>query len=182
MSAAPRIPPGTRPRDVGVFGWAFGHVAGRVANTNPPNLFMTLARHPKLFRGWLRFAGRLMPRGTLPRRDTELVILRVAHLRSCSYEFEHHKRLGARAGLDAADVERIMQGPGADGWSPVERALLEAVDELHAERDLADPTWDTLREHLDERGLIEFVMLVGHYQMLATALRTLRVQPDRARA
>ena len=59
---------------------------------------MTLGRHRPLFRGWLRFAGRLMPGGKLPRRETEMVILRVAHLRQCAYEFEHHARLARRAG------------------------------------------------------------------------------------
>jgi len=162
--------------------WGVGLVAGRVAGTNPPNLFMTLGRHPKLFRGWLRFAGRLMPGGTLPRRETELVILRVAHLRHCAYEFEHHVRLGARAGVMAKDVERVVAGPGAEAWSARERTLLEAVDELHTDGDLADATWDALRGQLDQRGLIELVFLVGHYEMLATALQTLRVQPDRARA
>lgn len=177
-SPAPRIAPGTSPREIGLFAWAFGHVAGRVAGTNPPNLFMTLGRHPRLFRGWLRFAGRLMPRGTLPRRETELVILRVAHLRGCEYEFSHHVKLGARAGVTRADVDRVVEGPAAAGWPPRERALLEAVDELHERGDLTDARWDALREHVDERGLIEFVFLVGHYEMLATVLLTLRVQPD----
>jgi len=31
--------------------------------------------------------------------------------------------------------------------------------------------------HFD-RELIELVMLVGHYDMLATAITTLRIQPD----
>jgi AhpD family alkylhydroperoxidase len=178
LSSTPRIPPASGRRELGLFAWGFGHVAGRVAKTNPPNLFMTLGRHPKLFRGWLRFAGRLMPGGTLPRRETELVILRVAHLRRCAYEFEHHVRLGRRAGVTAPDVERIVAGPEADGWSPRERGLLNAVDELHATGDLADAAWAALAEHLDERDLIELVFLVGHYEMLATALIVLRVEPD----
>ena len=82
MSAAPRIEPGTR-SDVGLVSWTIARVAGRVTGGPPPNLFLTLGRHPGLFRGWLRFAGRLMPRGKLPRRETELVILRVSHLREC---------------------------------------------------------------------------------------------------
>ena len=40
---------------------------------------MTIARHRRLFRPWLRFAATLMPGGVLPRADSELVILRVAH-------------------------------------------------------------------------------------------------------
>jgi AhpD family alkylhydroperoxidase len=177
---APRIRPGSR-RDVGPFAWGFAQVAGRVSRTNPPNLFLTMGRQRKLFRGWLRFAGRLMPGGTLPRRETELVILRVAHLRSCAYEFEHHVRLGRRAGVTAEDVARIEAGPNADGWTDRERALLRAVDALHTDQDLDDRTWTALRAHLDEPQAIEFLLLVGHYEMLATFLLTLRVQPDRHR-
>jgi AhpD family alkylhydroperoxidase len=176
----PRIAPGGR-RDVGLFAWGFGQVAGRVAGTNPPNLFLTMARQRKLFRGWLFFAGRLMPGGSLPRRDTELLILRVAHLRGCAYEFEHHVRLGKRAGVTSADVERVQKGPDADGWSARERALLSAADELVGERRLDDATWAALREQLPEPQVVEFLLLVGHYDMLATFLLTLGVQPDRHR-
>jgi AhpD family alkylhydroperoxidase len=174
---SPRIGPGAR-SEVGLLNWGVGQVAGRVAGTQPPNLFMTLARHRGLFRGWLRFARRLMPGGKLPRRDTELVILRVAHLRDCRYEFEHHVRMGRRAGLGEADLERVAAGPTAAGWSPREGAILSAVDELHASGDLGDPTWAALRDHLDEPRLIELVFLVGHYEMLATAIAALRIQPD----
>ncbi len=175
-----RIAPGGL-REAGPFAWTFAQLSGLVTGTTPPNLFLTLGRQPKLFRGWLRFAGRLMPGGKLPRRETELIILRVAHLRGCAYEFEHHVRLGARAGVTAADVERVQKGPEGDGWSARERVLLEAVEQLHARHDLDDAAWARLREHLDEAEAVEFVMLVGHYEMLATFLITLRIQPDRPR-
>lgn len=69
----PRIPPGTR-SDIGWINWIIAAIAGRVAGTAPPNLFLTLARHRKLFRGWLRFAGRLMPRGTLMSTNLGMVV------------------------------------------------------------------------------------------------------------
>jgi len=175
-----RIAPGGR-HDVGLPVWAFAQIAGRVTGTEPPKLFLTLGRHRRLFRGWLRFAGRLMPRGTLPRRDTELVILRVAHLRDCDYEYHHHVRLGRRAGIGAAELERLREGPAAAGWGDRERALLTAVDELHAGGDVSDATWASLARHLDDRGLIELVLLAGHYEMLATAIGTLRIAPDAPR-
>ena len=173
----PRIGPGNR-SETGIFAWGFSRIAGKVMRTNPPNLFTTLGRHPGLFRGWLRFAGKLMPGGKLPRRETELVILRVAHLRDCEYEYHHHIRLGKRAGLTSEDFDRINAGPAADGWSGRERTILTAVDELVASDDITDNTWSELRGHLDERRLIELVMLVGHYEMLATTIGTLRIQTD----
>jgi AhpD family alkylhydroperoxidase len=172
-----RIAPGGL-RETGPLIWAFSRVAGRVTGTNPPHVFTTLGRGRGLFWGWLHFAGRLMPGGRLPRRETELVILRVAHLRACSYEFEHHVRLGRRAGVTADDVERVLLGPTAPGWSTSEALLLAATDELLRDRDLTDDTWAALRAEYDERTLIELLLLVGHYDMLATTLLTLRVEPD----
>ena len=173
----PRIRPGGR-ADIGLINWSISRVAGRLAKTNPPNLFLTMSRHRRLFRGWLRFAARLMPGGSLPRRDTEMVILRVAHLRDSAYELEQHRRLGRRVGLSRADIERVARGPSDEGWTPRERTLLEVTDELIRTKDLSDETWRRLGRHLDQRRSIEFIMLVGHYDMLATFIRTLRIEPD----
>jgi AhpD family alkylhydroperoxidase len=176
----PRIAPGSR-RQVGLVAWAISQGAGRIGGTNAPNLFLTLGRNPRLFRGWLRFAGRLMPGGTLPRRETELVILRVAHHRQCLYEFEHHVRLGARAGVGQDDVLQITQELDAGPWSTRERALLCAVDALHFEQDLNDGVWGALGKHLNEREIIELCFLVGHYEMLATVITALGIEPDTPR-
>lgn len=175
--APARIRPGSR-RDVGLVNWLIARVAGRVAGTGPPALFLTLGRHRRLFRGWLRFAGRLMPGGTLPRRETEMVILRVATLCGNAYEFEHHVRLGGRSGVSTADVERVVRGPDADGLTDRERTLLRTTDLLHGRRDLDDEAWSALGVHLDERSALELCMLVAHYEMLATVIGTLRIPPD----
>ena len=179
-AATPRITPGDR-GDVGTLNWVISSVAGVVGGTTTPNLFLTLARNRRLFRGWLRFAGHMMPGGRIPRRETELVILRVAHLRRCAYEFDHHVHLGRRAGVTAGDVDRVVAGPDAPGWTARERAILAAVDSLHRDHDLDDGAWSALRQHLDEPQAIELTLLVGHYEMLATTIGALRIQPDRPR-
>jgi AhpD family alkylhydroperoxidase len=177
---AARIEPGSL-RQVGVPAWLFARAAGRALGTQPPAVFLTIGRNKRLFWGWMDFAARLMPGGRLPRRETELVILRVATLAGCDYEFQHHAKLGRRAGLDDDDLARVVAGPDAPGWSPREATLLRTVDLLHHDRDLEDAAWAALREHLDERTALELLFLAGHYEMLATALVTLRVQPDRPR-
>jgi AhpD family alkylhydroperoxidase len=122
-----------------------------------------------------------MPRGTLPRADTELVILRVAHLCDCAYERHHHERIGRRSGLSAAQVEATRVGADAPVWLPRQRVILRAVDALVAHGDLDDDQWADLRRHLDERGCIELCLLVGHYEMLAKTITTLRIQRERPR-
>ena len=177
---APRVAPGNV-REAGLLVSGFARMAGRVTGTEPPAVFLTLGRHRRLFWGWLLFAGALMPGGKLPRRETELVILRVATLTGNEYELTQHRRLGRRAGLAAEEIDRVAEGPDAEGWAARERLLLRVTDELHEKQDLSDETWAELRGHLDERESIELVMLVGHYTMLATTLTTLRVRPDRPR-
>lgn len=177
----PRITPGDW-RETSPVIAGFAKLSGRVTGTEPPALFLTLGRHRKLFWGWLRFAGRLMPGGTLPRRETELVILRVATLTKCDYELNLHVRIGARAGITPEELARVTVGPDAAGWTDRERLLLAVTDELHHDRDLSDATWEALRRELDERACLELLFLVGHYEMLATTLITLRLRPDADRA
>jgi alkylhydroperoxidase family enzyme len=179
-TSTPRVAPGNV-REAGLLVSGFARLAGRVTGTEPPAVFLTLGRHRRLFWGWLLFAGSLMPGGRLPRRETELVILRVATLSGNDYELTQHRRLGRRAGLSANEVDRVAGGPDATEWDVRDRLLLRVADELHREQDLSDATWSDLRARLDERECIELVMLIGHYTMLATTLTTLRVQPDRPR-
>lgn len=173
----PRVAPGTL-REIGFLNDLISLVGAVVTKGQRPHLFTTLGKHRGLFRGWLWFSGRLMPFGKLRRRETELAILRVAHLRSCEYEFRHHVHLSRRAGVTEADVARVAVGPEAEGWSPRERLLLRAVAVLHETKDLDDATWDAMRAEWTEAECIEIVMLVGQYEMLATTIAALRIQPD----
>jgi AhpD family alkylhydroperoxidase len=175
-----RIAPGNR-RQIGAVNAAIVWVLGRATGGQPPHVFTTLARHRGLFRRWLWFAGGLMPGGKLPRADSELVILRVAHNTGCDYEWGHHERIGRRAGLAPEEIERVRSGPGAEGWRPRQRLLLRAADELHSEGRIGDALWAELAAELDEVRLLELCLLVGHYEMLAMTLESVRVQPDSPR-
>ncbi|MEE2033814.1 carboxymuconolactone decarboxylase family protein [Rhodococcus chondri] len=173
----PRIAPG-RLKELGPINWVVWKALSRAAGTSDAHLFSTLGRTGRLFRGWLHYSGMLMPFGRLGRFQSEMVILRVAHLRECGYEADHHTRLGRRAGITDEIHTRIVHGPAHDDWSPRHRALLTAVDELVATRNLSDDTWTELSQHFDERRLIEVCLLVTQYDGLATTIGTLRLDRD----
>ena len=181
MSDGPRVRPGTF-REVGPRAWLLAHGGGLVNGIEPVRLFLVLGKHRRLFRGWLAFARRLMPFGVLPRREAEVVILRVAHLAGSAYEEHQHTRLGRRFGVTAEDHARLKAWPErAEEWSARERAILAAVEELHRDRTLGDDAWDALCAHLDEKERIELCLLTGHYAMLATTISALRIEPERPR-
>lgn len=174
--STPRIEPGGL-RELGLFNWVFARGASKVQGVDDAHIFSTLGRSKGLFRGWLYYSSRMMPFGKLSRKDTEMIIIRVAHLRSCDYEMDHHRKLGKRAGIDESTMGRILEGPDA-GWGDRERSLLLAVDEMVQDRDISDPTWAGLARHLDEPKQISLVLLVSQYDSLATTLGVLRVQRD----
>lgn len=173
----PRIGPGAR-RETGIVNFVIARVLGAATGTGPPNLFTTIGRHRKLLRPWLRFAAALMPRGALPRQDSELVILRVADNYRCEYERRHHVRLAALSGLSDAQIAAVPAGADGHLWSQRQAALLRATDELHADRRISDDLWAELRAVLSETELIELPMLVGHYEMVAMTVNALGIVPD----
>lgn len=175
--AGPRITPGDR-RQLGWINYGIARAVGLATRGAPPRVFTTLGRNRRLFRRWLWFAGSLMPGGKLPRADTELVILRVAHNTGSDYEWAQHERIAERAGLSEAEVARVREGPAAEGWSERQAMLLAAVDEMHYGGRIGDELWSRLSGQFDEVRLIELCMLIGHYKMLAMILNTLRVEPD----
>jgi hypothetical protein len=74
----------------------------------------------------------------------------------------------------------VSSTPSTADLSEHQRLLLRATDELHHEQTLSDAMWTQLRRSYDDARLIEFCMLVGHYEMLAMTLNSLQVAPDPA--
>jgi 4-carboxymuconolactone decarboxylase len=141
----------------------------------PLRIFTTLARQPELFRRWLGFGGALLS-GRLAGRLRELVILRTAFRFQGRYEWAHHLELGAAQGITTAELEALGGSLSSVEWDAFELAALHAVDETADEGVVSDGTWSVLAEELDSSELVELLMLIAHYMMLSTVLRSLRVQ------
>ncbi|KZS55278.1 4-carboxymuconolactone decarboxylase [Mycobacterium kansasii] len=181
-----RIPSG-RLRQLGPINWVLAKLGARAVRAPEMHLFTTLGYRQSLFWAWLIYGGRLL-RGRLPRIDTELVILRVARLRSCEYELQHHRRMARAAGLDAQTQATIFAWPDVpegDGPRKVlsarQQALLKATDELIKDRSITAETWQQLATHLKQRQLIEFCMLATQYDGLAATITALNIPLDNPR-
>lgn len=143
-----------------------------------PNIFTTLVRHPDLYEQFMPFGGQLLRSGRLPGRLRELLILRTSRNTAARYEWGRHLPLAKAAGVTEADIDRLAEGPEARGWTELERHLIRAADELNGGARLSDATWEVLSEHFTDAELIEIVMLVGQYHMVAFFLNTTGVELD----
>jgi 4-carboxymuconolactone decarboxylase len=178
-SDEPRIPPLSPEEWEGEVKRILEAVPGGVTNRlGDNNIFPTFARHPDLFRAWLRLGGYLLTSGKLPGPDRELLILRTAVNCRSSYEWGQHVRISLSGGMERETIDRVLAGPDARGWSEHEAALLRAADELHEASRVSDDTWEQLARSYDTERLIEATMVVGHYTMLAGALNSFGVELD----
>jgi 4-carboxymuconolactone decarboxylase len=149
---------------------------GALGGNRALNIFKTLVRHPKLFRRWSPFAGRLLQGSTLTHRDREIVILRTALRCGSAYEWGQHVAIAREAGLSDEEITAVASG--ADACDADTALLVRMVDELRDDSCITDATWAALAQRYGEEQLIELPMLSGHYALLAGVLNSVGVQPE----
>jgi alkylhydroperoxidase family enzyme len=142
------------------------------------NALGTLVRYPTLGRAFHTFNGHIIYTSSLTPRQRELLILRVASLRGAQYEWVQHTVLAPKVGIDEDAVARLADGPDAPGWSPIDAAMIRAVDELVTDAMITDATWAALSAELDEQQLMDLVFTVGAYDLLAMAFKSFRIELD----
>jgi alkylhydroperoxidase family enzyme len=142
------------------------------------NVLGTLARYPALAEAFNTFNGHILFATTLSPRQREVLVLRVAAVRQAVYEWKQHVVLAADAGITPEEVARIEDGPDAVGWSPLDAAMIRAVDELLSDAMVTDATWNVLAAELDVQQLMDLVFTVGAYDALAMAFRSFAIPLD----
>ena len=140
------------------------------------NIFRTLVHAPKALRAFLVWGNYILSRrNALPEREREMVILRTGWNCRSGYEFAQHTRIGRACGLTDEDIARIKVGPEAEGWNPLESAMLRAADELHDDQFVSPATWDALAE-LGDKGRMDLVFTVGQYTQVSMMLNSFGIQ------
>ena len=147
------------------------------AQGRTPNVLATMLHHPALAGSFNRFGNVLLTEPAIGHRERELMLLRVAWRTRAKYEWVHHVRLAEKYGLDARDVAAIAQGD-SESWSPLERDLVAATDQLLDHYRIDDDTWGRLRGQLNETQLVELPFIVGAYTCLAMAFNSWELQVE----
>lgn len=140
-----------------------------------PEYFRTMVKHPEIFRCQLEM-GTAIFKGKLPPRERELAVLRVGWLMRAPYEWGEHVAIAKRYGITTEEIERVIQGSAASGWTEHEAAILGAVEQLLVDQFISDEIWAVLAKSWNEPQLIEFPMMVGQYVASAYVQNTLRLR------
>jgi alkylhydroperoxidase family enzyme len=140
-----------------------------------PEIFFTMLRRPALWDAMSKMTFALTGSAAIGIRERELLILRVGWRNGAPYEFGEHVKKSYAAGLTAEDIARVKEGPSADGWTELERALILAVDELKDDVMISDETWSILSAHLTQEQLLELPILIGQFTMVSYFQNALRM-------
>jgi alkylhydroperoxidase family enzyme len=152
-------------------------VIERFKTDGAPTAITTMLHHPALAGSWLAYNNVLLWSPALDHRLRELMVLRVAHRTQAPYEWDQHVKLATeRYEVTEADIHGVKAGPTHDDWSPLERDLLAATDQLIDGYRIDDDTWQRLAGELDERQLVEAVFVVGTYTCLAMAFNSFALE------
>jgi alkylhydroperoxidase family enzyme len=141
-----------------------------------PQIVLTMLNHPDLHEHFQALSMFLISKGRLPARDRELAILRITWLWQAPFPFGEHVGVGKLAGLTSDEIERVIIGSSAEGWTECERAILRAAEELFEGALISDETWDVLAAHYDPQQLMEVPMLIGQFTNVSFTLNSIRAR------
>ena len=143
----------------------------------PINLTRMLLHCPvAMVKSFLDF-GLSFRTGSLEPEIRELVILRMATLRSCSYELMHHLPAAKIAGLSEMEISAITSAQPS-GLDQKHSVMIQLVDDCSQLGKVSDPTFEKAAEFFSVAQIAEATLLVGLYGMLACFLKTMGVELD----
>jgi 4-carboxymuconolactone decarboxylase len=144
-----------------------------------PVVLELFAHHLPLSETWLPFTDMLASdQSTLDPRLRELLIVRVAWRTQSGYEWGQHARMARDEGLTDEQLRAVTEGPAATVWTPLERALLTAVDEIIDGFGVSDTTWETLGLSFEPPQLFELLFVIGGYLCMAGVLNSIGLRGD----
>jgi AhpD family alkylhydroperoxidase len=149
---------------------------GRVPDLN---VFRLMAVAENVFEPWLRFGGAVLGATALDDRLRELAILRVAQLAEAEYEWVQHVAIARAVGVSDEQVEAISD-PAAACFSDAEHAVVRFTESAVREMRVNDGAWAEAAKHLPPAQLVELLIVIGHYMLLARIMRSCDIDLDAA--
>lgn len=168
---APLVPPGTRPE--------LAETEARIVaeRGHVSLLYQVLLHSGPIASGWERLLTAVRNQTGVPAGLRELVILRVAVLNRAAFEFDAHVPHAQHAGVSAEKIQGLRQAAVGALYTPLERLVLRLTDAMTHDIQVPDGLMADLREHFDDRGIVELVATVAAYNMVSRLLVALKIEP-----
>ena len=146
----------------------------------PLNIFRMLAHAESLAGPYGGFGVALLTDLQLDTRLRELAVLQVARQAEAEYEWVQHVPIARAAGVGSDLIEVVRRGDlDSDLLTDRDRAVLRFTEQVVRSPRVEDDTFRSLAAHLTYRQIVELLLVVGNYLMLARIMTCLDLEPDR---
>jgi alkylhydroperoxidase family enzyme len=132
------------------------------------NVFRMLAHAESNFVPAMRFANSILHKQKLGHVHRELLILQVAQRQRAAYEWRQHVPIALGLGVTQRQIDLIEHGTyDDDAFDDAERALLAFGAEVIENVRVPEATFAALRRHFNDREIVEAILAIGFYMMIA---------------
>ena len=156
------------------------HVREVLERMPPLNVFRMMANAETAFRPWMRWGGVLLNDLALDPVLRELAILHVARLTPhADYEWVQHVPIARSVGATEEQIAAIERGDvDAELFTDEQRAVLRFTTEVVRDARASDETFAAVSDTLTPREIVELLMVIGQYMMLARVMATSDMEID----
>lgn len=122
--------------------------------------------------------GMLGPGRQLDPQLRELAILRTGIVGDSRFEYSQHMKVARTVNIPEAKLAAIKGWTTSGLFSPVERAVMAATDELLSRNLVEDATFAELQRHLSDPQILELFYAIGLWRMHGLITRALHLEYD----
>jgi alkylhydroperoxidase family enzyme len=132
------------------------------------NIFRMMANAEANMIPAMRLGNSILHKQTLSAVNRELLILQVAKLEDGAYEWRQHVPIALGVGVTQPQIDALERGSfDAAAFGEPERALLAFGREVVENVRVAEPVFAAMRKHFSEREIVEAIVAIGFYMMMA---------------
>jgi alkylhydroperoxidase family enzyme len=143
------------------------------------NIFKMMAHAETNFRPLIMLGTSILTEQQLSAKLRELAILRVARLSRAEYEWVQHVPIARMVGVSDEQVAALERDDAtAACFDPVDRVILRATDEIVRDGGPSDTTFADLQAHFSSREIVELVLAVGFYMVMARLMISTRIDVE----
>lgn len=145
------------------------------------NIFRMLAHAETNFIPAMRLGNSILHKQKLSHVDRELLILQVAQCEGGAYEWRQHVPIALGLGVTQAQIDSLERGDYTnEAFNEAERALLAFGGETIENVRVGEATFAAANKHFSPQEIVEAVLTIGFYMMMARLTEATEVDLDPA--
>jgi alkylhydroperoxidase family enzyme len=138
-----------------------------------------LLKSPPVAAGWLHLLTAIRQQSELGGQPRELAILRVALINGAEYEYRAHVPFALKEGLSRDQLDALPTWQNSELFDSRQKAVLAYTESMTKEIHVPDDVFRAVREHFNDREIVELTATVAAYNLVSRFLEALQIDKEK---